>query len=501
MVSAVSVLSKMVALNEIPSPKENAHACGRPITVTKSAVCDPHQLLKIDSQNEIEGYINAFITAEVAVVIIEQMDLNSVTTVNIDTGAERYARGLHDRYGVGKKIVNNGILVFLSIKDRAIFISTGTGVQKKLTEPVLDYIIDNMKPDLRKGDYGKAISTCIISLDLALSEKGTSMIEKAYKHDQAKKSSSNNGDNDSGAGFWVVGALFVGIFGCSWISNWHTKNRLNNTERGREKLNRIIKEMESVPEGEANKFSAQSCPICLEDFKSIVSPGESPRDIFADSSQQSAAEDLSKKTVSLRCGHLFCIPCIESYLKSEMNNRCPICRLPIDANTSPHIHPPNPARPSPRRTTASNSFNPFRRRVPAYDYDGYVPNVNANLRENVNGATSTYTATETEYPQETYGSRSFFDRTREYRFRLHRLHYLYPNAMDYELLRQANTALDRGSINDLRAQLEQRGTTLQTLATDIRTRMENAARSSGSGGSSSGSYGGGYSSGGSGGRW
>ena len=42
--------------------------------------------------------------------------------------AEKMAKGLHNRFGLGKKNCNDGVLFLLSVEDREMYISTGSAV-------------------------------------------------------------------------------------------------------------------------------------------------------------------------------------------------------------------------------------------------------------------------------------------------------------------------------------------------------------------------------------
>lgn len=600
------------ALADIPNPMVDPLACGR-IGVARSALCDPDKFITKDKQDEVEGYINAMTSVEIAVVVIKQMDLYSVNTVDIDLAAERYARGLHDRYGVGDKESQNGILVFLSVDDRAVFISTGKGVQEQLFFDMIQLIISNMKPELRRGDYGGALATCITNIDVVLSGKDETMIEKAFKHKiyHRKDASAPNTDEGSDTVAWILIGGFATFVGYLLWKGSQDRRNLDSYDRGRTKLETLLQEMEGSQDSR-NKFEAKSCPICLEDFEgmapnnaqanslrcSLASSGSSnptasqtPEDAAAATStttrsrtSSEAGDDIpvppgtnivQSKTVTLRCGHIFCIPCMQEYLKSERSNRCPICRKSLTGDDDHSTGAPPAAatthrplgstesQPRLRRTngsspnvgsagdrtstgvgtragagasTSSNFFSSFgRRTVHPYNYNDGSDMSSYSTQSNGGGtfvATETATSTpataaaahtepaasagaspagqapshdhyyydQNYHPYSSY-SRRFNYFAPEWRFRLHRMHYMYPSVVDYEFLRIANGAINRGSMSDLRYHITERGAQVQRLATDLRHRMEQAARHSGSHGSSRSSFGGGRSSGGGGGRW
>jgi uncharacterized membrane protein YgcG len=144
------------------------------------------------------------------------------------------------------------------------------------------------------------------------------------------------------------------------------------------------------------------------------------------------------------------------------------------------------------------------------------------MQENVNGgggggtatATATYTQTTTEpsgYSNDDgngnndstfYGASSMFRRrSPEFRFRLHRMHRLYPDIMHLELLRAMSYHIDNGQVHDFRNQAFARTAEIDRIVTDIRKAAEQSARNNGMRGSTRSSFGGGSSGGGGGGRW
>lgn len=52
----------------------------------------------------------------------------------------------YDILQVGQQDCNNGALMYVAIRDRRMFISTGKGLVSILTDDDIDYVIDHMKP-------------------------------------------------------------------------------------------------------------------------------------------------------------------------------------------------------------------------------------------------------------------------------------------------------------------------------------------------------------------
>ncbi len=85
-------------------------------------------------------------TVELAVVTVPNM---SGTTV------EEYAARLFEKWGIGKKDVDNGILLLFAQSERRVRIEVGYGMEPYLTDGQAGRILDNeVLPDLRAGNYG-----------------------------------------------------------------------------------------------------------------------------------------------------------------------------------------------------------------------------------------------------------------------------------------------------------------------------------------------------------
>lgn len=76
-----------------------------------------------------------------------------------------------DEWGVGYPECNNGVVMFLSIFDRVMYIYVGSGALRKLSEDALEEIIREMKLLLKDENYDEAVLVGIHSIGLALSDK------------------------------------------------------------------------------------------------------------------------------------------------------------------------------------------------------------------------------------------------------------------------------------------------------------------------------------------
>ena len=316
--------SKTYSPSDVPNPMLNPAACGRG-NVPKSAICDPSLLLSEESKNVIEGYVNAINNAQVAVAVIDEMSSKFAGKDDSPAASERFARELHDTWGVGDKTRQDGILVFLSINDRVVYISTGSGVQRKLTKQFIDYIISDMKPDLKQKEYGRALERVVTQISLTMSGK-SNIASRISAEDNA--------------GYLYYGMMVTFVSG---VLGWavYKKRELDQLKKGRQALDTFMKE---VGEAEESKnFLSASCPICLEDFSVCKTPPELPiasevlesqrnnhldhetnyrsvsgsddidehsassrRDAESGLGGQKEKNDCPKRAMALHCGHVYC---------------------------------------------------------------------------------------------------------------------------------------------------------------------------------------------------
>lgn len=85
--------------------------------------------------------------------------MNTIGEANL----EDYVNRLYQKWGVGQKGKDNGVLIFAAIQDRQMRIETGYGLEGALPDAVCAQIRDQyMLPAFKKGEYGKGFLQAII---------------------------------------------------------------------------------------------------------------------------------------------------------------------------------------------------------------------------------------------------------------------------------------------------------------------------------------------------
>ena len=119
---------------------------------TSRFVCNPDNILTITEENDIVSLaeqLHETLQVEVATVAISDIG---------QADAYTFAVQLFNRWGIGDKKTNQGVLILLVTDSRDIQIITGGGVEGLLPDAQCAYIVQEvMIPLLRDGDYGKGL--------------------------------------------------------------------------------------------------------------------------------------------------------------------------------------------------------------------------------------------------------------------------------------------------------------------------------------------------------
>jgi uncharacterized protein len=85
------------------------------------------------------------------VVIVTVKNMGGMTV-------EDYAHRLFQKWGIGNKDKDNGVLILVAVEERKIWIENGYGVEGILPDGLTGSILDkDILPDLRDGDYGAGL--------------------------------------------------------------------------------------------------------------------------------------------------------------------------------------------------------------------------------------------------------------------------------------------------------------------------------------------------------
>lgn len=126
------------------------HAFAYP--VSEGYVTDAAGLLSAEGKETLIRELTQFeasTTAEIAVVTVPSLGGDYV---------EHYAVGLFEAWGIGKKGIDNGLLVLIARDDRVMRIEVGYGLEGTVTDSDAQQVINAiMTPRFREGNYEQGI--------------------------------------------------------------------------------------------------------------------------------------------------------------------------------------------------------------------------------------------------------------------------------------------------------------------------------------------------------
>ncbi|MGC7559394.1 TPM domain-containing protein [Pasteurella sp. PK-2025] len=102
-------------------------------------------------------------TLEAKLIDYAQQTSSQIAVVMIPSTEEydisQYAFELGDKWGVGRKQLNNGVLMLIAKQDRNMFIAVGQGLEGVLPDAFLSQLIRHqITPHFKQGDYAQGIS-------------------------------------------------------------------------------------------------------------------------------------------------------------------------------------------------------------------------------------------------------------------------------------------------------------------------------------------------------
>ena len=133
-------------------------------------------------------------TVEIAVVTVESLEGEEI---------EMYAVKLFEKWGVGKKDIDNGLLILVAREEREAKFEVGYGLEGTITDSMRVNIGERViVPNFKNGEYGKGIYESMLVVQELL--KGNQEVVSQYSMNQ------RGGDIDIGGnGTEVFAILFV----------------------------------------------------------------------------------------------------------------------------------------------------------------------------------------------------------------------------------------------------------------------------------------------------
>ncbi len=277
--------------------------------------CRNENAMDNKKEEEIENIDDDDFPVQIVVAIVEQLDLETETNLdednmNAEELAKQFVMELHNSWGIGREITSDngegstkhlhiggtGVLVFLGIRDRILYISVGGALKHILTPGQLNRVIaEIMGPDLKRANYG-----------LGLTKGIDAIAELLVKYEEPVSDLETNDPENWKQVFLVLVFVFGFLYG---------RNKRRQEERLYAKAAAQLSELDraraEVLQGSYQRTT--SCPICLEDFASTQCGSD------------------GHPVQLLRCGHVFDKTCYEKWISSGKGDvtKCPVCRADV----------------------------------------------------------------------------------------------------------------------------------------------------------------------------
>lgn len=145
------ILPMAMSLDEVP----NVHVADR-----TRYVSNPSGVLSPSTVNSLDSYIgNLWRDTSVEFVVV------AIDEVDPEYTPEEFATRLFEKWKIGKADKDNGLLMLVSLNDRAAVIRTGYGVEGAVPDIVAGRVIrDSMFPKFREGDYDGGVTAGVTRL-------------------------------------------------------------------------------------------------------------------------------------------------------------------------------------------------------------------------------------------------------------------------------------------------------------------------------------------------
>ena len=135
-------------------------------------------------------------SSQIAVVTVPNLDGDDIAD---------YAQQLYEKWGIGQKGKNNGILILVAQQEHTARIQTGYGLEGAVPDAIAKRIISNtLVPAFRQNQY-------YAGLDRA-TDQLISLAKGEYKADPADARPQGRDRTGSGIPFWLIIAVLVLVF-------------------------------------------------------------------------------------------------------------------------------------------------------------------------------------------------------------------------------------------------------------------------------------------------
>ena len=126
---------------------------------TRGYVSDYAGILEGNLERSLESQLKELeqkTSAEIALVILQTLKGGEI---------QDFSNRLFERWGVGKRGSDNGVLILAALDDKKIWVEVGYGLEEILPDALLGRILDDLVlPAFRHGRYGPGLATGVLQI-------------------------------------------------------------------------------------------------------------------------------------------------------------------------------------------------------------------------------------------------------------------------------------------------------------------------------------------------
>jgi len=170
------------------------------------AVNDFASIIPPDTKTAMEGLSREVLEKTGTAVVVA-----TFKTIG-DNEPDMYANELYEKWGIGKKGEDKGVLIFLVLDQRKVRIETGYGVEGILPDGLVGNILDEqVAPLLKQGHYSEGLLNAMIAVGQVIVKDAGVTLGEGYRPEEVSPRELGGGESSGGFFSFFLAFLFIFI--------------------------------------------------------------------------------------------------------------------------------------------------------------------------------------------------------------------------------------------------------------------------------------------------
>lgn len=161
-------------------------------------------------------------TAELVICLVDSLEGKSI---------DRYSNELFNKWGIGNKDSNNGLLILVAVNDRKWRVEVGKGLESKITDEYSSKVMNDIaKPFFKKKEYGEGLKRVYSIFAQDIAKKYSVSLNKGMNAGYRKSENVTEASGDATGIFYSI--VFIVIIGAGYvIGKNNTRGKKNGKRR------------------------------------------------------------------------------------------------------------------------------------------------------------------------------------------------------------------------------------------------------------------------------